>query len=42
LAKKTALINNISHHIGKISDNEINDLINAFYNRMDLPTNDGL
>ena len=42
LAKKTALINNISHHIGKISDNEINDLINAFYSRMDLPTNDGL
>ena len=42
LAKKTASINNISHHIEKISDNEINNLINAFYNKMDLPTNDGL
>ena len=30
LAKKTASMNNISHHIGKISENEINDLINIF------------
>ena len=42
LAKKTTKNNNISHHIGKIEQNEIGELINIFYNKMDLPTNDGL
>ena len=42
LAKKTALINNISHNVGKISDNEIKEITNSFYKKMDLPTNDGL
>jgi len=41
LAKKTALINNISHNVGKILDNEITEIINSFYKKMDLPTNDG-
>ena len=42
LAKKATKNNNISHHIGKIEQNEIGELINIFYNKMDLPTNDGL
>ena len=42
LAKKAASLNNIAHRIGKISDNEIKNLTDFFYNKMDLPTNDGL
>ena len=42
IAKKAASLNNITHRIGQISDDEVKELTNFFYTRMDLPTNDGL
>ena len=41
LAEESAKINNLSHNIGQIKDNEIIELIENFYRDMDLPTNDG-
>ena len=42
LAKKTAKINNIEHYVDYISKEEMNDLTNFFFKKMDSPTNDGL
>ena len=42
LAQKSASLNKITHHVGKISDDEIKRLTDFFYTKMDLPTNDGL
>ena len=42
LAKETANKCNIRHKTNKIQNNQIQPLINLFYKRMDMPTNDGL
>ena len=42
LAKKTAAINNLKHSLETVSLNQIDKLLNNFFNNMDLPTNDGL
>ena len=42
LATKTAYMNNIPHNIDKILDKDVVEISNTFYEKMDLPTNDGL
>ena len=42
LAKKTSIINSIPHKIELIKEIEIKNLIEIFFKKMDLPTNDGL
>ncbi len=41
LAKKSALLNKIHHDILEISENEFSSLIEEFFVKMDMPTNDG-
>ena len=42
IAEKSASINNMEHSIKKINENEVLELINEYYKKMDSPTNDGL
>ena len=41
IAEKSAKLNNISHLVGKINDDESKNLLNSFFKNMDLPSNDG-
>ena len=42
IAKKTAFINNIDHKVESIDENELLDMINKYFKKIDSPTNDGL
>ena len=41
LAKKSALLNKIHHDVLEISEDEFSSLIEEFFSKMDMPTNDG-
>ena len=41
IAKKSAALNNISHLVEQINDEELDKLLNLFFKKMDQPTNDG-